>query len=451
MTNIDLALNSMRSGDLVAAERYLKEDLGKRGENADAFSLLAVIAHGGGNLLDAISYTMKALILDEGHRTSRNNIRKLAQQHKSECIKIARQFRAENRVAESMYIFRIIADVLPGALDAQAGIGDWGNNNSGFVSNFPYSPRAVFSIKPSSSMRQPFTYHGGDTFQVETTAGNSPIKFNDKNKQFSSVTDPVSHGSYEPEILTLIDEFLPAGGTMYDIGANWGHISVFAATRPDFTGSIYAFEPDPETYQDLSSVVQQAGLQSKIHCLRVAASDRAGEVSIYRASNNHSGLTRLSGEGNALIGDVEWTESGTCTICRVDDVQGTGRVDLMKIDAEDHEMEVLSGARATIERDRPFIIMENWISVDKAEMTVSPMKLMSSYGYVSFVPFWSGIDRKTGGKFQSPARSQVPDPDHLINLVSVDENTRFSLWPAVNIFAVHRSRISDVAIKAFSQ
>ncbi|MBK1840131.1 FkbM family methyltransferase [Azospirillum sp. YIM B02556] len=450
MNNIEMALSSMRSGDLGAAEKYLKEDLREKGENADAFSLLAVVAHQGGNLSTAITYTMKALLLDEGHRISRANIKKLVQYHKDECLKVARQFRAEERISDAMYIFRLVAEYFPESLNAQVSIGDWGNDNAGFISHFPYSPRASFSIKPSSGLRQPFTYRGGDTFHVETASGIFPVKFNDKNKQFSSVTETDPHKFYEPEILTLIDEFLPEDGTMYDIGANWGHISIFAATRPGFSGSVFAFEPDAETYQDLSSVVQQAGLQSKIHCLRVAASDRAGEASIYRANNNHSGLTRLTSEGNSLIAGVEWMKSGSCTTCRVDDVHGTGRVDLIKIDAEDHELEVLSGATRTIERDQPFVIMENWISVDKSETTIAPLKLLSSYGYVPFVPVWSGLDRRTGGIYYSLLRSRVKDPDAAFHLFSIDENTRFSLWPAVNIFAAHRSRISDVAVKAFS-
>lgn len=450
MNNIDLALSSIRLGDLGAAERCLKDDLKIRGENADAYSLLAVVAHAEGNLLAAVNYTLKALLLDESHRTSRNNIKKLVQNHKSECAKYARQFRGDGRFAESMYLFRIIADEFPQSLDAQAGIGDWGNNNAGFVSHFPYTPRASFAIRPSSHLRQPFTYSGGNSFNVETQSGIVAVEFNGKNKQFASVTDIAPHDYYEPEILTLIDEFLPADGTMYDIGANWGHISVFAATRPNFSGKVFAFEPDAETYQDLSSVVQQTGLESQIHCLRVAASDRSGEASIYRANNNHSGLTRLSGAGNSLINNVEWMESGKCTICRVDDVQGTGRVDLIKIDAEDHELEVLAGAKETIERDRPFIIMENWIAVEKPETTIMPLELINSYGYVLFAPFWSGLNRKSGGNYYSPIRSQVNNPDRTISLISIDSNTRFSLWPAINIFAVHKSRVAEIACKAFN-
>ncbi len=42
----------------------------------------------------------------------------------------------------------------------------------------------------------------------------------------------------------------------------------------------------------------------------------------------------------------------------LDDVVGRRRIDVLKIDVEGSEAEVLDGARVTIERDRPCLIVE---------------------------------------------------------------------------------------------
>jgi FkbM family methyltransferase len=82
------------------------------------------------------------------------------------------------------------------------------------------------------------------------------------------------------------------------------------------------------------------------------------------------------------------------TVVRLDDLVTAAdidtKVDLMKIDVEGMEVDVLKGGMATIERDRPVILTEEW----KTETTQSIGKLIRRFGYSRTHAF--------GGKGKAP-------------------------------------------------
>lgn len=50
---------------------------------------------------------------------------------------------------------------------------------------------------------------------------------------------------YEPYIITWLKQWLEAGDTFWDIGANWGLISLPAARIVGTSGQVFAVEPSP--------------------------------------------------------------------------------------------------------------------------------------------------------------------------------------------------------------
>jgi hypothetical protein len=66
------------------------------------------------------------------------------------------------------------------------------------------------------------------------------------------------------------------------------------------------------------------------------------------------------------------------------------RVDLVKLDAEGFEGQVLEGARSTIDRCRPVIILENDVSDKRAIETVELLHSLSYSLYVPCLAFRSG-------------------------------------------------------------
>jgi len=77
--------------------------------------------------------------------------------------------------------------------------------------------------------------------------------------------------SKEPETLDWIDSFAP-GEVLYDIGANVGVFSVYAALHSD--SDVYAFEPEAKNYACLVRNLYLNGLGRRVKALNIGLHDR---------------------------------------------------------------------------------------------------------------------------------------------------------------------------------
>jgi FkbM family methyltransferase len=134
--------------------------------------------------------------------------------------------------------------------------------------------------------------------------------------------------------------------TFVDVGANIGSYTwTFLTLVPD--GQVIAIEPDPGSLRLLQATASHWKRSVEIH--GVALSNKDGTADF--------GLDRFGGHRSSLLPAQEHQVMTTRTR-RLDDVVGRRRIDIVKIDVEGFEAEVLAGARATIERDRPCLIVE---------------------------------------------------------------------------------------------
>lgn len=81
----------------------------------------------------------------------------------------------------------------------------------------------------------------------------------------------------EPETIDWIDTFQP-GDVFFDIGANVGSYSVYAAKRGV---DVVAFEPESQNYALLNRNIYLNALAERAMCLNIALSDRAGLDYLY--------------------------------------------------------------------------------------------------------------------------------------------------------------------------
>jgi FkbM family methyltransferase len=81
----------------------------------------------------------------------------------------------------------------------------------------------------------------------------------------------------EPETLEWIDTFAP-GDVMFDIGANIGLYSIYAASR---SVTVVAFEPESQNHALVQQHIFLNGLADRITCVDVAISDREGVDYLY--------------------------------------------------------------------------------------------------------------------------------------------------------------------------
>lgn len=150
---------------------------------------------------------------------------------------------------------------------------------------------------------------------------------------------------WEPETRAMWGELTQPETLMIDIGAYTG---VYAIGSALMGAHVMAFEPHPANYKRLKA---NAALNSvRINMLECAVSDRTG----------HRAL--MMREAPSVLSDIASLEYGGGDVRvqtrRLDDVVMTYRVTLIKIDAEQHEPQILMGAERTMREHRPFVVVE---------------------------------------------------------------------------------------------
>lgn len=160
-----------------------------------------------------------------------------------------------------------------------------------------------------------------------------------------------SSNFYEIEFLDYIRRTVGAQREIVDIGANIGNHSVFFAKFIDCT-RVHSFEPFKLNVDLLMKNLLP--FQHKCIVYPFALSDTCETKQLYNSQANNFGGFSLHSYSNGSSFPVSQTTS-TVTL----DSIGLTNISMMKIDVENHENEVLAGARETITRNKPIIFIEN--------------------------------------------------------------------------------------------
>jgi FkbM family methyltransferase len=154
-------------------------------------------------------------------------------------------------------------------------------------------------------------------------------------------------GIIEPEV-ALLPLLAKTKGFAVDIGANKG---VYLYHLARHYQRVAAFEPLPE----MASYLERAKPKNcDVYPVALSRSQGEAELQLPRGFNELGTLE--------LESHQQWTESDIVDTHHVKtmplDAYAFDTVSLLKVDVEGHEIPVLEGARTTIDRDRPTIIIE---------------------------------------------------------------------------------------------
>ena len=163
----------------------------------------------------------------------------------------------------------------------------------------------------------------------------------------------------------LLNSFLRPGDWALDIGANVGHYTMRMAELVGRSGRVLAFEPVPDTFALLTANARLLK-DENVSLFNIAASDGVAAVNI-EIPRSSDGVT------NFYLAHLSPNESGLLVLTFAIDQMSLPTIRLVKIDVEGHELPVLNGMRALLERDRPVIIIET-----HAQTTLD---LLSGLGY----------------------------------------------------------------------
>lgn len=137
-----------------------------------------------------------------------------------------------------------------------------------------------------------------------------------------------------------------------DIGAHWGLYALLAHKSGMF-GRIVAFEPDPTNYAQLQANLFLNGAEAAIEALRLATSDRERTFGLYLRTHRNRGATRLV--------EAAQEDQMTCRAVRADSqLDIAGKLLVIKMDVESHELEAIDGLIGLLARNRCVIQVEIW-------------------------------------------------------------------------------------------
>jgi FkbM family methyltransferase len=144
-------------------------------------------------------------------------------------------------------------------------------------------------------------------------------------------------------------------------------------------GEVIAIEPDPDVVQRARRNIALNGLDN-VRLLSAAASERAGEMQLYRPGSRDTNRARAS------LLHHPYLTGGTATVpvVTVDDVCAGESVALIKIDVEGHESAVVRGAADTIARHAPAIVFEYAPEMLDDVATQTPFGWLAERGYEIF-------------------------------------------------------------------
>lgn len=209
-------------------------------------------------------------------------------------------------------------------------------------------------------------------------------------------------GFHEFHEFLFLNKFLKKDMVFVDIGANLGEYSLFSAKRLS-SGKVLAFEPMPK----MSVLLEENRVLNQfenIEIFKYGLSEQEGVLPIYEMENANEGLSTFF-PGN------QKSKSALVVPLKVFDTEverwGVDRIDFVKIDVEGSEWSVLKGARKTIQKFKPLVMVE--INQHTFSMAgYSSEEVYRFFNDLSYAPFEI---TKTGNL--SPA-TRVPEMDNII-------------------------------------
>jgi len=180
--------------------------------------------------------------------------------------------------------------------------------------------------------------------------------------------------SGEPE-LAVLAELLPRGGTAVDVGANQG---VYAYALAAIADKVVAFEPNPDY-----ALFARWMLRGYAEVHELALSDESGRGTLHVPLSDQGMVLHLAGSLKRTHSQFRNNATYDIEIRKLDDF-GLVNVRFVKADVEGSEREVLDGARATLARDRPIILLE-LLSGTHEDPGTCTAAICESFGYDAFI------------------------------------------------------------------
>lgn len=160
----------------------------------------------------------------------------------------------------------------------------------------------------------------------------------------------LQHDKFLPEIAVAN---IPEGGVVLDVGANIGTHTIAYARKVGTHGTVIAIEAGKVAFECLTENAKM--FEGKTLLVHAAVCDVHGGRAIHTVNAANVGASGVSEPEN---GEVSSNEIRTITIDGLIDDAEIKRLDFIKIDCEGCEYQILKGAKETLRRFKPKLLIE---------------------------------------------------------------------------------------------
>jgi FkbM family methyltransferase len=191
-------------------------------------------------------------------------------------------------------------------------------------------------------------------------------------------------GAFEPVTVAACARLIKPGDVILDIGANIGALTLPMARMAGPTGKVYAFEPTDFAFGKLTANLGlNPDLAARVTATQTMLTDTAAAVvePIYSSWP----LDSTKPLHDKHLGSAESTTGAVPQKLDLA-LNGAPRVDFIKMDVDGFECHVLGGARETLRKHRPIILMElaPYCLVERKRSLVELLGLLQGAGYRLF-------------------------------------------------------------------
>ena len=196
--------------------------------------------------------------------------------------------------------------------------------------------------------------------------------------------------TYDTANFAIIETILKSGDYFIDVGANIGIYSLVASKIVGPSGSVLSFEPVSSIFDKLTKNIA-INAPSNISTVNAALSSFSGSTEILsiKVDQFRQGTSTLQFNDNVqeLGEDAFYKERVTVvTLDHFLDQKQLESLKFIKIDVEGHELKVLEGAKSTILKLKPFLLLEhdqsrlNFMEISEVDFR----NLFMSLGYLCY-------------------------------------------------------------------
>jgi FkbM family methyltransferase len=223
------------------------------------------------------------------------------------------------------------------------------------------------------------------TILVPTIYGQMLVNRHDINQTNALIKTCRAHDHHEIEMISRIFDIIAAPfGVFVDVGANVGTHTLGIARHLGARGRVYSYEPQRLLFQMICGSLALNAI-TNVFCMNEAVGAASGKIAApqydYFKPMNF-GSVEFGERQREVLHQARASDPANTEYVRVsalDDLD-LAEVHVIKIDAEGMELEVLAGARATIARCGPVLLVEH-LKVDRDRL----LEALTSAGYRAYL------------------------------------------------------------------